>query len=239
MQGRSRHRALIAAAANLFFPSSCPSCGCTTDTVRQAPFCSRCWHSLRKYAGGACGICGNPLASLHADVCSGCLTSPPAFSRVDYFGLYEGTLAEAIHRLKFQGIRRLHRPLTDLISHPPDTSIDVVVPVPLSASGLRARGFNQSLLIAHRYARQNGLHLIIDGLRKIKDTVPQIGLPARERAANVRGAYGATRSYAGISVLLVDDVVTTGATADECARVLRRAGARDVMVLALSRAGAP
>ena len=104
--------------------------------------------------------------------------------------------------------------------------MDAVVPVPLHQRGLRERGFNQSLLLAKVIAEETRVPLIIDGLLKERDTLPQIGLTAKERAANLSGAFSAARSFSGMHILLVDDVMTTGATTQACAKQLRRAGAR-------------
>lgn len=116
---------------------------------------------------------------------------------------------------------------------------DALVPVPLSIEGLRQRGFNQSLLLAHHVSKKTGVALEMDGLVKVRDTHPQIGLSAKERAANLRGAFRAARDFRGERVVLVDDVMTTGATAAACARQLLKAGAADVVVLTLARAGSP
>ena len=116
---------------------------------------------------------------------------------------------------------------------------DALVPVPLSLEGLRLRGFNQSLLLAHRVSRKRGIALVMDGLVKVRDTHPQIGLSARERAVNLKGAFRAERDFSGKRVALVDDVMTTGATAAACSRQLLKAGAADVVVLTLARAGNP
>jgi ComF family protein len=154
------------------------------------------------------------------------------------FGIYEGILAEAINLYKFHGIKRLAGPLGEfLIDFSPEL-IDAVVPVPLSVSGLRNRGFNQSLLLAKTFADRKDIPLVMDGLLKCRETGPQIGLSAKERAKNLKDAFSVARRFDGYRVLLVDDVMTTGSTANECSRQLLRVGAEEVSVLTLARASA-
>jgi ComF family protein len=114
---------------------------------------------------------------------------------------------------------------------------DGIVPVPLSIKGLRERGFNQSLLIAKFISDRTGVPLLMDLLFKKKETPPQIGLSARERMLNLRNVFEATGKVDGLRVLLVDDVMTTGATVTECSKQLIKAGAKEVFVLALARSG--
>ena len=152
------------------------------------------------------------------------------------FGLYEDTLASAIHFFKFQRIRRLHRPLGELLLGFDISGIDALIPVPLSVRGLRDRGFNQSLLLAKTLSDRNKVPLIMDGLFKKTETPAQIGLSKNERGMNLKGSFEAGRKFHGMRLLLVDDVMTTGSTANECSKVLLRAGADEVLVLTLARA---
>jgi len=109
--------------------------------------------------------------------------------------------------------------------------------VPLSPGSLKSRGFNQSLLLSRHLAGEKKIPLLIDVLRKVAETPPQVGLSAKERAVNVKKAFACRGMVAGINVLLVDDVMTTGATVNACSRQLLRAGAKSVSVLTLARAG--
>jgi len=231
------HR-LISGVLSALYPSRCPACSGSTDNHRVAPFCSRCWTTIGRYAGGSCRICSDPFISEYRGVCGNCIKTPPPFSRALTFGIYDKVLAQAIHALKFQRIRRLYRPLGTLMLELDMSDIDALVPVPLSTKGLRERGFNQSLLLSKVVAEATGVPLIIDGLVKGIDTPPQIGLSAKERTANLRGAFTARRSFNNMKVLLVDDVMTTGATARACSKELLRAGAAEVIVHALARASA-
>ncbi|HMK49953.1 MAG TPA: ComF family protein [Thermodesulfovibrionales bacterium] len=153
------------------------------------------------------------------------------------YGLYDGVLKEAISQFKFHGLRRLWRPLGSLLSVLEIPRYDVIVAVPLTARGLRQRGFNQSLLIARSISGEKGIPIYLDALFKIKETPPQVGLSAGVRRSNLKGAFTAKGDLKGASVLLVDDVVTTGATVGECSKALLKAGAKEVSVLAIARAG--
>jgi ComF family protein len=229
---------LLSQAINHLFPSRCPSCGAETDNISHAPFCEGCWSGIKRYSGPACRICSTPLSSEFSDVCGGCLKNPPRFSRALAYGIYDGVLADAIHRFKFYGIKRLHRPLGRFLLTLDLSGIDALVPVPLSVRKLRERGFDQSLLLARVVSREAGIPLVFNGLLKKKDTLPQIGLSAAGRTANIRGAFSAERSFGGMRLMLIDDVMTTGATARECAKELLKAGAANVTAAALARAAA-
>jgi ComF family protein len=177
-----------------------------------------------------------PFASEYAEICGHCLKKAPPFSKVLNYGLYEGVLAEAINHLKFHGLKRLAKPLGSLLAVFDLSGSDGIVPVPLSIRSLRERGFNQSLLIARVISKKLNVPLLMDNLRKIKETPPQIGLSARERLLNLKNAFEVRGSIQGLRLLLVDDVMTTGTTVTECSKVLMRAGAKEVTVLTLARA---
>lgn len=219
---------------NLLFPARCPLCGKGSDGRISHPLCRECWGKIRRYTGPACGSCGTPLPSVHATLCQRCLRKEPPFTGVLYFGLYEGALREAIHLLKFRGIKRLSRPLTSLLSQLPRPVADVILAVPLHEKGLKERGFNQAAVMARHLSRLWGIPLMHDTLRKVRQTAPQTEVTGRERLENLRGAFEVSRSVASLRIMLVDDVVTTGATMRECSRTLLKAGAREVIVVALA-----
>jgi len=227
---------IIPGLVNFLYPAACPACSMPPDSLSHAPFCRKCWQGIRHYDGPSCSICGVPLVSVHADRCRHCLEAPPSFTRAVSFGLYEGTLASAIHHFKFLGIRRLSKPLGALMAFYDTTGTDAIVPVPLSPGGLINRGFNQALLLAYQLSKRKKVPLLMDVLAKITDTPPQIGLSAKERSANVRKAFTCRKKLPGMSILLIDDVMTTGATVNACSKELLKAGARNVYVLTLARA---
>ena len=228
---------IIPGLVNFLYPAACPACSMPPDSLSHAPFCRKCWQGIRHYDGPSCSICGVPLVSVHADRCRHCLEAPPAFTSAVSFGLYDGVLASAIHHFKFLGIRRLSKPLSALMFFYNTTNAEAIVPVPLSPDGLKNRGFNQALLLAYQLSKRKKVPLLMDVLAKITDTPPQIGLSAKERSANVRKAFTCRKKLPGMSILLIDDVMTTGATVNACSKELLKAGARDVFVLTLSRAG--
>lgn len=180
--------------------------------------------------------------------CGLCRRLEPAFARAAAYGSYEGGLRELIHLLKYERVKPaanvLGRMLAEVMAElqPSFEHKDVVVvPVPLHADKRKARGFNQAELIARSasklvpFAKQ--LELAAEGMLRIRDTSSQIGLTRRQRRENLRGAFVVSNpeAIAGREVLLVDDVLTTGTTASECARVLRRAGAVEVWVATVAR----
>jgi ComF family protein len=231
--------ALISGFLNILYPSHCPECGDPSDTFRTSPICSSCWSKIERFTGPSCALCGLPFASEYATVCGQCITKKPPFSRVIFYGIYDGVLAEAINQLKFHGIKRLSKPMVTLLLNLELPVIDGILPVPLTVKGLRERGFNQSLLMARVLSRNLQVPLHMDVLFKKKETLPQIGLSKKERLANLKKAFEVKGDIRGLRLLLVDDVMTTGATVTECSKVLMNAGAHEVTVLTLARAGEP
>ena len=229
---------LIARIINVIYPSICPSCGSETDNFLCSPFCNNCWSKIKKYSGPSCRVCSTPFESEFSYICSDCLKRPPAFSVAMSFGIYDNILAAAISRFKFFGIRRLHKPLGKFLLEFEMPAIDAIVPVPLSLKALRERGFNQAFLLSKIVSDHSRVPMIINGLVKERDTHAQIGLSAKERAANLRGAFSTTRDFTAMKLMLIDDVMTTGATANECSKQLLKAGAKEVIVMTLARAGA-
>ena len=168
-----------------------------------------------------------------------CKKEPPYIQSRSVFG-YDGAVLDAIHSLKYRhnvGIAPALGRLIALSGCVPDEKVDIVVPVPLHPSRLRKRGFNQSLLIARPIAGALRAKIDYTGLKKIKSTKDQIGLDEKERAENMKGAFAAAlKAFDGKTVLLVDDVYTTGATIRACSSALVRAGAR-VYAITLARTG--
>jgi ComF family protein len=227
------------AALDLVFPARCPVCEAMLGAGRRDPLCGGCWQEMLRLVPPVCARCGLPLAQAgELAQCDACLAAPPAFDWARAAGLYAGPLREAIQRFKFGRRPALARPLADLIideCSPIVSAGAVLVPVPLAPERERERGFNQAALLAERVARALRVSLRARWLARTRATAPQTALNATERHDNVRGAFIASSSAAGADVVLVDDVLTTGATAAECARALRAAGARSVGVLTVAR----
>ena len=177
--------------------------------------------------------------------CGSCRLAPPRFRKAVAFGPYLGVLRDLIHLLKYQRIRsaapRLARLLGEAVRGIQAQEPLLVVPVPLWPGKRHARGFNQAEDIARSFWRStssNGIQLCTTLLVRTRETASQTGLTRRQRQSNLRGAFAVVKPELvhGKSVLLIDDVMTTGATAAECARVLLRAGAKQVDVATVARA---
>ena len=165
-----------------------------------------------------------------------CRNGRRGFDEAFCYGAYEGTLRKLIHLFKYSGMRRLAAPLGALLADalPRDRQFDVVTAVPLHWRRRWQRGFNQSKLLAQAIARRRGIPAM-NVLGRASATRAQAGLSNAQRRENVAGAFRARRRVAGLRVLLVDDVMTTGATAGACARALKQAGAKSVALAALAR----
>lgn len=225
---------------DFLFPSECRICRKPVRESSTPFFCAACWSGIKFLDGPSCPRCGEPYVSPIAGdhLCPPCERRLPAFDRAMSACRYDGVIAEAIHLFKYGKKIGLGRPLGALLSEhlPRDVSADLVIPIPLHSRRLRAREYNQSLILAEVVARRRRIPLAVSVLKRTVDTRPQIGLKRSERRANVRGAFAAeSRGLAGKRVLLIDDVYTTGATAGECAKALKSGGAESVVVATLAR----
>lgn len=215
---------------------ACLLCGDTTRTS----LCQGCAAQIRRLPQPACPICALPLPSVSAPViCGRCLGSPPHFDATFAACVYEFPLDRLIQMLKFSH-RLAAAPFlaSRLVGAGPPAG-DCLIPVPLSQARLRSRGFNQAVEIARPAARVLGLPLLLDDCLRVRDTVPQSDLPWQARRKNIRHAFECRRDLSGRSVIVVDDVMTTGATLDEFAATLKRAGAARVSNWVVARTPAP
>lgn len=218
---------------NLFFPSICPICSKRSDYYKYNPICSHCWTAIQKYTGPACRVCGIPSVSEQTTICSTCLEIRQPFSKILYYGLYEGTLRKAVHLLKFNRIKRLASPISKLLLELPIPKSDLIIPVPLHLKRLREREFNQTALIGHYLSKELKIQLIVSNLIKTRETPPQTFLNKKERLRNVKKAFSA-HGISGADILLIDDVITSGATVRECSEALINSAAKSVTVVALA-----
>jgi ComF family protein len=211
---------------------------------RELLFCEACFDGFSEITSPLCTVCGRPFASKKEKdhPCEDCLRKRPFYDMVRAPYLYEDGIMEAIHQFKYTGKTHLADSLGPLLASFVkgwmETTLEcLTIPVPLHPKRLREREFNQSLLLARRVSSMLGTELDFLSLRRIRYTQPQTGLTSEERKRNVRKAFEMTNSEAvkGRNVLLVDDVTTTGSTLNECARVLKRAGAKGVFGFVLAR----
>ena len=246
------------AAESIFtvlFPSNCRICGLPLLNISRLPVCPQCLASAEPITGKLCSICGERVLSSYAICdddgllrCPVCRRLDRPFERAVAYGSYDGALRELVHLLKYSGVRPaanvLGRMLAEAIAGLDPLFQDptvLVVPVPLFKGKKRQRGFNQAEMIARAalkiYPVKHRLELVTDALVRSRETHSQIGLTSHQRRQNLRGAFKVARAQevTGREVLLVDDVYTTGTTATECARVLRRAGASKVWVATVAR----
>ena len=245
-------RGWIITAVDLLFPPFCPVCRVRLDAGRRDPLCGACWEHLERIPPPVCRVCGMPFGAFTdgparvggmpaVHLCGACRAHPPSYSYARAAARYGDVVRQAILAFKFGGRRALAAPLGDLLAETaavlPVQGVDLLLPVPLHRRRERERGFNQSRLLARRVGTAWGVPVRADVLARAAATLPQTDLGAEDRRANVRGAFTLRRPdvVVGRHVLLVDDIMTTGATAGECAGLLRDAGAATVGVVTVAR----
>ncbi len=236
----------------MLFPPRCLVCGEfmtegqgeSLSLTARMNICPVCREGFVPLPAAHCSRCGRPfqtsLASVH--ICATCLEKPPVFDQALAAGLFQDALRSAIHDFKYRLRVELASALAAFMArelvppfYPPEA--DLILPVPLHRRRLRERGFNQALLLARELFAQWKDRIRFNLLRRVRWTEPQINFSGRERRTNVLRAFAVPNPEFVLdkSVILVDDVFTTGATVNECARVLKKAGARSVLVLTLAR----
>ena len=200
---------------DLIFP---PVCGCGRVDYQ---FCANCLKELRRYPLESRTVSGEPLDGLAST------------------GIYDGVLGRAIRAFKYDGVRGLDEHLAERLTRVYERThwtIDLMIAVPLAKKRLDERGYNQSEMLGACMSNACGIPCRSDYMRRIRETDQQARLSGRQRTANVRNAFEASAAVAGLAILLIDDVVTTGSTLNECARALKREGARAVYGLTVGRA---
>ena len=228
------------------FPGVCPICSEPMLVLGRLPVCQNCWNSLARYEGPMCRDCGRPfLSSIPLSgvrpLCGFCRRGLFHFEKARYFGLYQMSLRRQVLLVKFARQERLGYRLGQKLAEVVGSweefrKCERIVPVPLHPLRQRERGFNQAEALAQGLAGRLGIPVDRRSLRRVQPTPPQTGLSSSARRKNVREAFAVQgSSLQGLSVLLVDDVITTGATADACALRLKRAGVKKVYVLTLAR----
>jgi ComF family protein len=219
-------------ALDLLFPRWCVGCGREGDFI-----CPACLKSLPRVIPPLCPRCGLPQSS--PNLCPACLGGQAEIDGIRAPFRFEGVVRQAVHQLKYRNLRALAGLLAQLLNdYLLDNPLpgDVLVPVPLHPKRLRERGYNQSRLLAGELGKLAGLPVVDDCLVRERHSLPQARTASVvERRGNVAGAFACRRRLEGEPVILIDDVATSGATLDACARALKAAGASSVWGLVLAR----
>jgi ComF family protein len=235
--GRAAARRIL----DFALPPRCPGCGAITDQPHL--FCLACWQELHFLGEPCCGRCGLPFEydSGSGSECGSCLANPPEYDRLRAAVAYGETARKVALKLKYSGRPGVAETLAHFMQRhlAGEDESSLLVPVPLHRWRIWKRGYNQSALIASALARRTGHRAELDLLRRVKATPVLRGLGRRERALAVRGAFRLSPkgkdAVAGRNLVLVDDVHTSGATANACARALKRGGAARVNIICWAR----
>ena len=229
---------------DVILPPLCHVCRSYISDAGALHICQSCRSQIQLVTTPLCTTCGVPFNGAGSDhICGACLTDRPCFDSARAAVIHEGHCRHLIHAFKYNNKTHLRRALALLITEHLTEFVallkpDMIVPVPLHIQRLRKRGFNQAILLGEILARAWRVPMERRALKRVRKTEPQITLSAKERRDNVRNAFevGHVGAVSGKRIVLVDDVLTTGCTADECARVLKKAGALEVTVITAARA---
>ena len=228
-------------AADLMLPPICLNCH--EPLADHGKLCAKCWQGIDFICTPLCDRLGVPLpyATEEVTLSSAALRRTPEYGRARAVARFDGVMRELIHRLKYSDrheLLNLFAPMMRVAGRELLKSADCLVPVPLHPWRFWRRRFNQAALLAARLGRNAALPVEMRALRRVRRTVSQVSLSWQERRANVEGAFALdpkrTDHLRGRHVLLIDDVITTGATVEACARTLKAGRAREVDVLALA-----
>ena len=224
---------LARSALDLVFPIHCAGCGREGGVI-----CGQCVDGLERLTAPYCRVCANPGVN---GLCRWCGQSPPGFDSLRSPFRFEGPVRDAIHRLKYKGERASAGLLASLMVEYLERNpapVDALIPTPLHPRRLRSRGYNQSALLAGEIGKRITLAVREDLLIRVRNPRPQVETQSQqERRGNVAGNFECRTDATDLTVLLIDDVATTGSTLSECATALKAAGATQVHALTLAREG--
>ncbi len=228
----------------VIFPPQCLGCSTIIEPVKNGIFCAACAEKIHHISGSICSVCGTTFADSPAEnhLCGDCLEKRPWFSQARAVFSYEDIILNAIHQFKYKHDMAAGEMMACYMADFSFPGIDfseyaLIVPVPLHIKRLRERGFNQSLILARHLGEKKDVPVNFSLLRRHTFTSTQTGSNKTERKRNIQGAFEVSDSQltAAKNILLVDDVYTTGATVNECSKILIKAGAQKVSVLTLAR----
>ncbi len=237
-------RELLNDVSDIIFPPQCLACAEIINGLAKQVFCCGCQDKINFITNNFCPICGIPflVSPAGSHICGNCLENRPNFLQARAVASFDAVIMDAIHKFKYGRSISTGSSLGSFMAgfSFPDfdfSMYSLLIPVPLHIKRLRDRGFNQSLLLAKEMGKKHNLPINFSLLKRSKFTLTQTGLNKAEREKNVKEAFVITdkKTVAGESIILIDDVYTTGATINECAKVLLKAGAQKVAVLTLSR----
>ncbi len=223
-------RIILNHCVNYTLPQACLLCGAASGRAR---LCEGCDAALPRLPGTRCATCALPLPDGH--ICGACLAHPPRYDSTTAVFAYAFPVDALIQRFKYGGSLAIGPLLSDVLGSTVAEPADLIIPMPLSPQRVRERGFNQALEIARGVGRITGIPVVADACRKIVETRPQAALPWKERTKNIRGAFVCDADLSGARVAVIDDVMTSGATVNELARNLRRAGAAHISAWVIAR----
>lgn len=216
------------------WPVHCVFCGAARVVEPRAQrCCAGCRAELPQLPHSRCSVCAVALPS--GTTCASCLDRPPCYDSVSAAYAYAFPIDALIRSYKYGRNLTLVPVLGAALLSAAPSSVDAIVPMPLSDARLRERGFNQAHELARYAGRRIGVPVLAHACRRVVDTAPQAALPWAERARNVRGAFVCDAAFHGMGVALVDDVMTTGATLNELARNVKRAGAARICAWVVAR----
>jgi ComF family protein len=216
---------------NNALPGSCLLCGADSSNSLLCPACAG---DLPMSPSSCCPQCAEPTT--HGERCGACLKEPPHFDRAVAVFRYDFPVDRIIHALKYGHQLAVAEWLGQRLGEFIEPGENLILPMPLHPERLRERGFNQSMEIARVLGKRLNLTVDRSSLNRNRATLPQADLPLKERHRNVRGAFECSADMTGKNILLIDDVMTTGATLNECARVLKLHGATRITAAVAARA---
>jgi len=231
--------ATLRAFADIFLPRPCIACGKSVDHTRIPDLCAECEREIALPAGRRCTTCGAVCPEF--GTCPNCHNMHLAMNGSAAFGLYRGRLRDAIIDYKFSGRQHLARTFGYLVSSAvkrtwPDVSFDAVAAVPLHRTRRRERGFDQSRAVARYVARYLGVPYRPGILTRVRPTESQVGLTKSARVRNLKGAFVSSGAQGVLTALVVDDIMTTGTTASQACRALKKAGIKRAYSAVVARA---